>query len=113
MSGSLYPEGMPPAPPRRLPPSLPYRLLIVVLGSLVAVFIGSFVLRAGDRTTIEVGTDKELEKALERVTGGETILLQPGRYGFHYLRKPYASPVTVRGIDRGGVQVQGFSTVAD
>jgi hypothetical protein len=113
MSGSLYPEGMSPAPHRRLSPSLPYRLLIVVLGSLVTVFIGSFLVRTGDRTTIEVGTDKQLQKALERVTGGETILLQPGRYGFHQLRKPYASPVTVRGVDRGGVQVQGFSTVAD
>ena len=63
--------------------------------------------------TLEVGTDKELDAALERVTGGETIVLQRGRYGFHHLRKPYGSPVTVRGVDRDGVQVQGFSTVAD
>jgi Right handed beta helix region len=112
MSGSLYPERMPPAH-RRSPQSLPYRRAIIVLGSLVAVITGLFVLGTGGKRTLEVGTDKELEKALERVTGGETIMLKPGRYGFHYLRKPYASPVTVRGVDRGSVQVQGFSTAAD
>jgi hypothetical protein len=109
MSGSLYPEGMPPAPRRRFP----YRSVIMLLGALVAVLAGTLALRTGARTTLEVGTDKELEKALERVTGGETILLQPGRYGLHYLRKPYTSPVTVRGVDRASVQVQGFSTVPD
>jgi Right handed beta helix region len=113
MSGSLYPEGMSSAPRRRLFRRLPYRSVIMLLGVLVAVLAGILALRTGARTTLEVGTDKELEKALERVTGGETILLQPGRYGLHVLGKPYISPVTIRGVDRGSVQVQGFSTVAD
>jgi hypothetical protein len=113
MSRPLDPEGMPPAPRRRPPWSLPYRPVIIVLGLLVAVLAGAFLLGTDAKTTFEVGTDKELDKALQQVTGGETIMLQPGRYGFHYLRKPYASPVTVRGVDRGSVQVQGFSTVTD
>jgi Right handed beta helix region len=102
---------MPPTPRGRPPRSLPYRP-VIILGSLVILFAGVLALRPNART-LEVGTDKELDTALERVTGGETIVLQRGRYGFHHLRKPYASPVTVRGVDRDGVQVQGFSTVAD
>lgn len=113
MSRSCYAETVPRPPRPRSPRSLPYRLLIILLGSLVAVFIGILVLRLNARTTVEVGTDKELEMALGRASGGETIILRRGTYGLHSLRKPYASPVTVRGVDRGAVQVQGFSTAAD
>jgi hypothetical protein len=113
MSPSFYAEAMPPAPRRRPPWSLPYGPVVIGLGSLLVVFTGLLGLRLDAKTTLEVSTDKELEMALRRVTGGETIILQRGRYGFHYLGKPYASPVTVRGVDRDGVQVQGFSTVAD
>jgi hypothetical protein len=87
--------------------------VVIVLGFLVATVTGILVLRSSAKPTIEVSTDDELEVALERATGGETIVLQPGRYGFHHLPKPYASRVTVRGVDRGSVQVEGFSTVAN
>jgi hypothetical protein len=113
MPGASPPEGIPSAPRRRLPRNLPYRLVIVVLGSLAVVVAGILVLRSNAQVTHEVSTDEELEQALERATGGETIVLQPGRYGFHHLAKPYASRVTVRGVDRDSVQVEGFSTVAD
>jgi hypothetical protein len=113
MPGSFSSESRPSAPRRRLPWSFPYRQVIIILGSLIVVFTGIIALRPGAKTTIEVGTDKELQKALERVTGGETIMLKPARYGFHRLPKPYASPVTVQGVDRASVQVQGFSTVPD
>lgn len=105
------PQEIPPAPRRRLLRRLPYRP-VIILGSLLVLFAGVLALRPSTRT-LEVGTDKELDTALERVTGGETIVLQRGRYGFHHLRKPYGSPVIVRGVDRDDVQVEGFSTVAD
>jgi hypothetical protein len=85
---------------------------VIILGLLLALFAGVLALRPSTRT-LEVGTDKELDMALERATGGETVVLKRGRYGFHQLRKPYGSPVTVRGVDRDDVQVEGFSTVAD
>jgi hypothetical protein len=112
MPGTSSHEGIPSAPRRSLPRSLSYRPVVIILGSLVAIITGILVLRAGSETTLEVGTDKQLKRALERATGGEAIILQPGRYGFHYLPKPYASRVTVQGVDRGSVQVAGFSTVA-
>lgn len=109
MPGTTSHEGIPSAPRR----SLSYGRVVIILGSLVAIVTGILVLRSSTEMTLEVGTDRELRLALERATGGETIVLQPGRYGFHYLPKPYASRVTVRGVDRGSVQVEGFSTVAN
>jgi hypothetical protein len=113
MPGTSFPEDIPSAPRRSLSWSLSRRPVVIILGSLVAIIAVILVLKATAKITIEVSTDQELKLALERATGGETIVLQPGRYGFHYLPKPYASRVTVRGVDRGGVQVEGFSTVAN
>ncbi len=111
--------GPPPSPEgfrlrRRLGPpwSLSYGPMVFILGSLVAI-TSVLVLRAAAIPTIKVSSDAELKIALKRATGGETILLQPGRYGLQYLPKPYASRVTVRGADRNSVQVQGFSTLPD
>jgi hypothetical protein len=86
--------------------------LAIVLGPLVAV-TAILAVRAATGPTIEVDTDAELKVALERATGGETIVLRPGRYGPQFLPKPYGSRVTVRGADRGAVQVEGFTTLAD
>jgi hypothetical protein len=113
MPGTSFPKDIPSTPRRSLPWSLLPRPVVLILGSLVAIVAGILVLKATAEITIEVSTDQELKLALERATGGETIVLQPGRYGFHYLPKPYASRVTVRGVDRVGVQVEGFSTVAN
>jgi hypothetical protein len=60
--------------------------LAIILGSLV-VMTAILALRAGTRTTLEVGTDAELKMALERATGGETIVLRPGGYGLQYPSK--------------------------
>jgi hypothetical protein len=89
---------------------LSYGSIVIVLGLLAAV-TGVLVLRAGANATFTVGTDRELKLTLQSATGGETIVLEPGTYGFHYLPKPYASRVTIRGADRRRVQVQGFSTL--
>jgi hypothetical protein len=86
-----------------------HRPLGIVLGSLV-VMAAILALKA-DMRTLEVGTDTELRTALERATGGETIVIRPGRYGLQYLPKPYRSRVTVRGADRSTVWVEGFSTL--
>jgi hypothetical protein len=107
------PEGMPSAPHRLGRPwRIRYRPLAIILGSLVAI-TAILALRAVTRTTLEVGTDAELKMALERATGGETIVLRPGGYGLQYPSKPNGSRVTVRGADRSTVRVEGFSTLAD
>jgi hypothetical protein len=102
------------APPPQLdrPWNIPYQPLAIILGSL-ALIAGIIALRIPTRTTLEVGTDTELKMALERATGGESIVLRPGSYGLHYLPKPYRSRVTVRGADRRTVRVEGFSTLPD
>jgi hypothetical protein len=104
---------MPPAP-RHLhrPRRVLRRTLAIALGSLLLV-AGALALRAGIGSTLEVGTDAELKSALQRATGGETIVLRPGRYGSQQLPKPYGARVTVRGANRRTVQVQGFSTRTD
>lgn len=86
-----------------------YQPLGIVLGSLIA--IAAILALKADTRTLEVGTDAQLRMALERATGGETIVLRPGRYGLQYLPKPYHSRVTVRGADRSTVWVEGFSTL--
>jgi len=103
-----------PKGPRRLGWSwkIPRRPLTIVLGSLVLV-TGIIALRAATGTTLEVRTDAELKIALERATGGESIVLRPGSYGFHYLPKPYGARVVLRGADRRTVRVEGFSTLPD
>jgi hypothetical protein len=70
---------------------------------LFAMVVGTLILRAGGKGTFTM--------ALQSATGGETIVLEPGRYGFQYLPKPYVSRVTIRGADRRRVQVRGFSTL--
>jgi hypothetical protein len=104
---------MPAAPrDRRRSLKLLNRTLAIVLGSLVLA-AGIIALRASTATTLEVGTDAELDMALERATGGESIVLRPGRYGVHQLPKPYGARVTIRGADRRTVRVEGFSTLPD
>ena len=95
------------------PWKVPGRPLAVVLGSLVLLVTGIIALRAATGTTLEVRTDAELKIALERATGGESIVLRPGSYGFHYLPKPYGARVVLRGADRRTVRVEGFSTLPD
>jgi hypothetical protein len=86
--------------------------IVIILG-LLASLSGILALRAGARATFTVRTDRELKVALQRATGGETIILEPGMYGYHYLSKPYASRVSIRGADRRSVHVQGFSTLTN
>jgi Right handed beta helix region len=88
------------------------RAIAVILGLLVTV-TGIFVLGFGGTTTFSVRTDAELDRALARATGGEAIVIRPGTYGLHYLRKSYAPRLTIRGADRRGVRVRGFSTLAN
>jgi hypothetical protein len=80
------------------------------LAVLVVCFLA---VRASTRAVVEVGTDAELDSALQHATGGETIVLRPGVYGFHYLPKPYHSRVTIRGAKRHRVRVNGISTLDD
>jgi hypothetical protein len=84
-------------------------LAIIALALMVSCF---FIVRASARAVIEVGTDAELDIALGQATGGETILLRPGNYGFHYLPKPYAARITIRGAKRHQVRIDGISTFA-
>lgn len=92
------------------PRSLSYWAMAIILGLLVT-FTGFLVLRFGGTTTFSVRTDAELDRALARATGGETIVLRSGTYGLHYLSKSYAARLTIRGDDRRGVRVRGFSTL--
>jgi Right handed beta helix region len=112
MLGTRLPEGFTSKSRRpgfhlKLPGSI-----VIVLG-LLATVASILVLRTGANITFTVDTDRELKMALQRATGGETIVIEPGTYGFHHLPKPYASRVTIRGADRRRVQIQGFSTVSD
>ncbi len=83
--------------------ALIFILLFGVGGALTVIFT-----RAD--SVITVRDDAGLDSALRSANGGETILLQNGSYGRHYLPKTYSSQVRVQGASRSGVVVAGFVT---
>lgn len=92
--------------------SKPRAIIFVLVFALIGVIATLFIRAA---TVITVTNATELDTALRNATGGEIIELRAGTYGVHYLPKPYASTVTIKGADgqRANVKVGGFKTYSN